>query len=60
MEGNEFKDNEALRNGGAIFLNWESIILEKTEFTANKAQNGGAIFFLNLGSLFPFFIELIL
>ena len=52
MEGNEFKDNEAVRNGGAVFLNWESIILDKTEFITNKAQHGGAIFFLNLGKLF--------
>jgi len=52
MEGNQFKDNEALRNGGAVYLNWESIILDKTEFITNKAQNGGAIFFLNLGKLF--------
>ena len=49
LEGNQFLNNEALENGGAIFLNWESLVLENTEFSRNRAQNGGAIFFLNSG-----------
>jgi len=52
MERNQFLDNQASRYGGAVYLNWESLILNNTGFFRNKAQFGGALCFLNLGTTY--------
>jgi len=52
-----FIGNTALRNGGALFLDQESIRADRTSFISNKAQNGGAIYFINLGKYFCEFRE---
>jgi len=45
---NTFNHNDAKRNGGGIFLNWESLWAQENKFILNNAENGGAIYFLNL------------
>jgi len=45
---NTFNHNTAKRNGGGIFLNWESLWAHENKFISNHAENGGAIYFLNL------------
>lgn len=45
-----YVENTAGKDGGAIFLDWESLSIKDSEFVGNTAErgNGGAISFLNL------------
>ena len=53
IEGDKFIENKAIGNGGAIYLNRESLVLKKSEFVKNTAQIGGAIYFVNHGIISP-------
>lgn len=47
--GDQYINNTAIKNGGAMFLDWESLSIERTDFIECKAQNGGALYFINVG-----------
>jgi len=47
-EDDVFQDNEALGNGGALYLDWESLGAKNSQFLSNSAVNGGAIYFIHL------------
>jgi len=49
--GDQFLRNTAMKDGGAMYLNWESIYFSSSEFISNQATNGGAIYFINLGTI---------
>jgi len=49
MEGDQFIRNEAIRNGGGMYLDWDSLYIQNGVFTYNKANNGGGIYFVFLG-----------
>ncbi len=45
----EYLGNTAVRNGGALYFDLESLVLEDSSFELNKAQNGAGIYFLGIG-----------
>ena len=49
IEGDQFARNEAIRNGGGMYLDWDSLYIQNGVFTYNKAKNGGGIYFVFLG-----------
>jgi len=46
LSGSSFSSNVATQKGGAIYLDWEALVLLNAVFTENSAQNGGAIYFI--------------
>jgi len=56
----KFSNNKALNKGGALFLDYQKIKVENTEFSNNEAQFGGAIYFLKQSNLYFDFEKLIL
>jgi len=50
ISGDIFQQNTAIENGGAIFLNWESLALSDAKFLQSQAKIGGAIYFAKLGN----------
>ena len=46
----QYSNNTAVRNGGSIFLNWESLAATGVYFTHCSAKNGGAIYYANIGN----------
>lgn len=43
--------NTAIRAGGAIHANWESLLISQTQFLSCSAYYGGALYIKNLGKI---------
>ena len=52
INNNQFIGNKAVKNGGALHLDWDSLWISNTEFISNAAVNGGALYYINLGNDF--------
>ena len=46
----QYLNNTAVRNGGSLFLNWESLAATDVHFSNCSAKNGGAIYYANIGN----------
>ena len=58
MLGDRYSSNTAIRNGGSLFLNWESLAANNVHFNQSSAKNGGAIYCANIGKKIYLIIRL--
>lgn len=49
LDGDTYTRNTAIRNGGALSVDWESLFINKATFEENKGKNGGALYIVNIG-----------
>jgi len=48
INNTQFIGNEAIKHGGALYIDWESLWISNSEFISNHATNGGALYYINL------------